>query len=105
MRFLFRLALALGKTVGQLLHDLDAYGGRSLELTRWMAYARVEPFGYGMDNFRMGVLAATTANVAPRGKNAKALKPSDFYPRADAGGTDARQERALAARRIKRGKR
>jgi hypothetical protein len=52
----------------------------SEEFMRWVAYSKVEPFGYHIDNFRAGVVAATVANVAPRGRNARTLKPDDFYP-------------------------
>ncbi len=98
-RFLFRLALSLGKTVGELLHDLDKYGGGPTEFVEWMAYCKVEPFGYDMDNWRMGVVASTIANCTPRGPGAKRLKPADFAPVTKAGGDlPARVERELEQR-------
>lgn len=60
----------------------------SAEFTRWIAYANVEPFGYPMDNYRMGVPAAAIVNSIrstipmPKGKpRPKAVKASDFYPK------------------------
>lgn len=52
----------------------------SAEFALWWDYAEREPFGYEVENYRAGVVAATVANVAPRKKGAKPLKPSDFYP-------------------------
>lgn len=59
----------------------------STEFTDWIAYAGLEPFGYPMDNYRMGVPSAALVNSIratiplPRGKSRpKPVKPSDFYP-------------------------
>lgn len=59
----------------------------SAEFTDWIAYANLEPFGYPMDNYRMGVPAAALVNTirstipAPKGKpRPKQVKASDFYP-------------------------
>jgi hypothetical protein len=59
----------------------------SSELTRWIAYADIEPFGYPMDNYRMGVPASMIINAIrstiplPKGKSRpKALQPNDLYP-------------------------
>lgn len=50
------------------------------QLTEWMAFAELEPFGPGREDLRAGVLAAVTANSAfGRGKGAKSYKPSDFF--------------------------
>jgi hypothetical protein len=85
-------------TVGRLLKELDDHGGVD-ELIEWMAYARVEPFGFDVDNYRMGAVASTVANVAPRPRGAKAMKPSDFYPATrKSQGLTSRQERQLAER-------
>jgi len=99
--FLFRLALALGKTVGQLLHELEEhragpYGGTN-ELLLWQAYARIEHFGYEMENFRMGVIASTVANCAPR--RSRTLKPVDFYPTRPVMGLSRRQQRVVIEQR------
>lgn len=59
-------------TVRRLLGELD-----SRELTEWMAYERVEPFGVVRDNLHAGVVAATVAN-ANRSKSAKPFQPTDF---------------------------
>lgn len=55
--------------------------------TRWKAYANHEPFGYQMDNFRMGVPAAAIANTINGTidwkRKPRKVKPSDFYPEQD----------------------
>lgn len=57
-----------------LLAEID-----SRELTEWMAYEQVEPFGPWRDDIRAGVIASTVANVY-RGKTQKPLSPTDFVP-------------------------
>ncbi len=87
-------------TVHRLLDEISTD-----ELVEWMAYDRIEPFGYHMENFRMGVVSATVANVAPRGRGSRALKPSDFYPaQAKTTKLTPRQQRELAERRARKGK-
>ena len=51
----------------------------SAEFTKWIAYSRVEHFGTGMDDLRMGTLCATIANVSrdPK-KKPKPYQPIDF---------------------------
>lgn len=56
----------------------------SAEFTLWKAYADIEPFGYPMDNYRMGVPAAMLANtinstIAWKRKPRK-WKAGDLYP-------------------------
>lgn len=88
----------------RLLQELDEADACD-ELVEWIAYSRIEPFGFHMDNWRMGVMASTTANVAPRPRGSKALKPSDFAPSITGSdkGLTPRQERELAER-AKRGR-
>jgi len=50
--------LALGKTVRQLLSEID-----SAELTQWRAFYQLEPFGSLIDDERHGVAVATLANI------------------------------------------
>ncbi len=71
---MFRLALALGKTVGELSEELS-----DAELQEWMAFYRLEPFGEERADLRAGIVAATVAN-ANRGKRGRVLKPTDFMP-------------------------
>lgn len=49
------------------------------ELTEWMAFYGLEPFGDFRADFRSGILASTIAN-AHRTKDAKAFTPEDFMP-------------------------
>ena len=70
---LFRVASRLGLTVERLLAEMPAD-----EFFDWCAFYQLEPWGYEMENWRMGVVAATTANSAGR---KKPLKPADFMPK------------------------
>lgn len=59
-------------TVQELLARMS-----SRELSEWMAYARVEPFGEERADLRSGIVASILANVH-RPKGRKPLKPEDF---------------------------
>jgi hypothetical protein len=59
-------------SVRRLLGEMD-----SREITEWMAYEMVEPFGPWREDVRAGVIASTIANVN-RGKSSKPFKPTDF---------------------------
>jgi len=51
----------------------------SLQLSEWMAYSKLEPWGEEREDLRMGIVASTIANVnRPKGK--KPYKPTDFTP-------------------------
>lgn len=71
--FRFRLARALGKTVAEMLEQMD---GR--ELTEWHAYDRLEP----IDHIRRQELAAATTSQTlgniHRNQNHDRFKASDF---------------------------
>lgn len=54
----------------------------SRELTEWMAYYQIEPFGPERDDLNAGIIASTIANVN-RGKKRKPYRPDDFVPRYD----------------------
>ena len=73
-RFVFRLALALGKTVGELLDSID-----SRELTEWQIFDSIDPIGAWRDDYASGLLCALQANMNRR-KGAKAFVPQDFMP-------------------------
>lgn len=49
------------------------------DIREMMAFERLEPFGALADEFRLGVIAATVANVN-RGPDSDALYPQDFMP-------------------------
>jgi hypothetical protein len=49
------------------------------ELTEWMAFYQLEPFGEMRADLRSGVVAATFAN-AYRTKDARPFTPEDFMP-------------------------
>lgn len=74
MRFCFRLALSLGMPVGEMLARMS-----SAELTYWIAYASLEPFGPLAEEQRAGVVASTVYAMNA-GKRAKPMGPSDFFP-------------------------
>jgi hypothetical protein len=77
----------------------------SAELSQWIAYAGVEPFGYPMDNFRMGVPAAAIVNTIrssipmAKGKRPKPAKASDFNPQQAKAGPDLTPEQRAHIRK------
>ena len=71
---MFRLALAMGRPVREMLASMG-----SDELTEWMAYYQLEPFGDYRADYRSGVVASTFAN-AHRAKDANPFRPEDFMP-------------------------
>jgi hypothetical protein len=78
--------LALGKTVGQLLNEID-----SAEMTEWQAYYQLEPFGSLIDDERHGVAVSALANINRDSKTRpEPYKSSDFiawrsFDKVDAG--------------------
>jgi len=63
-------------TVDQLLAQIS-----SRELTEWMAYALVEPWGEERADFRAGVVASVTANAYRDPKKRRTpYEPKDFMP-------------------------
>lgn len=67
-------ALLGGRTVEEWKNAMS-----SAEFVDWCAFYSLEPWGYDVGNWRMGVLGATVANYS--GNVKKALKPSDFIPK------------------------
>lgn len=65
------MALHLGKTVRQLLLELD-----SEELSEWMAYDQLEPLPDA--HWDSGMMASTVVNMF--GKANRRYKPTDFMP-------------------------
>lgn len=63
-------------TVRELLAQTD-----SRELSEWMAYYRLEPWGCEVEDLRAGIIASTIANANrdPK-KQRKPFQPSDFIP-------------------------
>lgn len=70
--FLFRLALALGMTVRELLKKTTAK-----ELEEWREFERIEPFGFLIDEQRQGRLQAQISNMM-RSKDCRPTIPLDF---------------------------
>jgi len=62
----------LGKTVSQLLAEIS-----SKELTEWMAFYSVEPFGEERSDIRAAIIACTCAQIWSK----KKLKVNDFMPK------------------------
>ncbi len=71
---MFRLALALGMTVGQIRREMS-----SLELSAWVAYDRLSPIGPERQDINQAIGTAVLAN-AHRGKGSRQYKPQDFLP-------------------------
>lgn len=65
-------------TVQELLERVS-----SQELTEWMAFFQLEPWGTEIDDWRAGLIAATIANIM-RDRKSRPLNPMDFMPRWDA---------------------
>ena len=59
-------------TVGEMLERIS-----SAELSEWMMYYRMEPFGQERDNLHAGIIASVFAN-ANRKKGKKAFEIKDF---------------------------
>jgi len=70
--FKFKLALALGRTVQELDNTLS-----STELSHWIAFYGLHPFGAERDNIHSAVIAATVANTT-RGRNQPPFSAEDF---------------------------
>ncbi len=64
----------MGRTVEELLGAISSH-----ELTEWIAFDQVEPFGDRRGDLQAGVVAATVANVN-RAKGARAYHVTDFVP-------------------------
>jgi hypothetical protein len=63
-------------TVRQLLQQID-----SQELTEWMAYSTIEPFGESVADYRHGIAVAALANVNRDHKRRREpFVPEDFIP-------------------------
>lgn len=71
-----RLALGLGKTVGEIERTMGAR-----ELDDWIEFYGLEPWGAYRDNLHAGVIASVLVNGQP-GRRRKAVKPGDFLLRA-----------------------
>lgn len=63
-------------TVRELLERMS-----SRELTEWMAYAQIEPFGEERGDIRQAITSSLIANANrdPK-KQSKAYEPEDFMP-------------------------
>jgi len=59
--------------VSELLERVD-----SAELTEWLAFYRLEPWGCEREDWRAALVSATAANYSGNAK--KPLNPSDLMP-------------------------
>jgi len=66
--------LALGCTVKELLSRID-----SQELSEWLAYYSIEPFGEWRADLRQAITSMIIANVN-RSKKSRAYKVKEFMP-------------------------
>ena len=64
----------MGIPIKRLLKEID-----SRDITDYIAYYQIEPFGTEQDFLQAGIVASTVANVN-RGKNTQPFKPQDFVP-------------------------
>ncbi len=73
----------------EMLEQMDAN-----EFAEWKAYYRIYPWGWEIDNWRIGLLVSTIINTA--GKTSKQnMQPKDFYPQTTTKQSDA-QMKAVA---------
>lgn len=92
-RFVLRLALALGKTLGELLGQLD---DRELEL--WRRFDRIEPIGGRRADLQTGLTAAITRNAtndlmaAMGARGMRYWSPDELTPRYGPSTTAAQTE-------------
>lgn len=64
-------------TVGELLRRVS-----SRELSEWIAYYRVEPWGIEPADLRAGIISSTIANVnRDAKKKRRPYTPTDFIPK------------------------
>ncbi len=77
---LFRLALAMGRTIEELRAVLSYR-----EFLDWCVYYEVEPWGETRADLRAGIVASTIANYAgkQRSDGAEPAIPTDFMPYLD----------------------
>lgn len=69
----------------------------SHELSEWIAYARVEPFGQTRDNWHMATLASLIYAVN-RGEDSKELGPQDFMWQVEPTEAEQRRQERIKAR-------
>lgn len=68
----------------------------SAELTEWLAFYTIEPFGEDTQYLGHAITASTIANVN-RGKHGKRYKPDDFMPKFKAKKQTTQEQIAFAA--------
>lgn len=68
-----RLALGLGKTIG----EIEATMGAS-ELDDWLRYWQAEPWGTTRDNLHAALITSTLINVMGGGSKGRAASIGDF---------------------------
>lgn len=66
--FKFKLAGHLNKTVAEIDREMS-----SKELTEWMVFYSIEPFGGAREDYRAALISSITANV-----HGAKVKPDDF---------------------------
>ena len=64
-------------TVAELLGRIS-----SRELSEWIEFYKLEPFGYDVEMFGSAQVSATLVNIN-RKKGTKAVSAKDFYPKID----------------------
>lgn len=77
---LFRLALAMGRTLQELRAALSY-----AEFQEWCLYYQIEPWGDERADLRAGIVASTVANYAGRQRadGADPARPVDYMPYVD----------------------
>jgi hypothetical protein len=90
---MFRLALALGRTVAELEETMSSH-----ELSEWMAFEAIDgPIGNQRADMRAGIIAATIANCHRTAKS-KPFSHLDFMPYAEKPKTSQEQMAEMLAK-------
>ena len=88
---LFRLALALGKTISELQQTLT-----HSEFIDWCAFYQLEPWGENRADLRAGIIASTMTNLYASWVGSKTTtNPADFMPTFEPHETRPTEERQL----------
>lgn|GEM_PF-819385 len=91
-RFAYRLLLTPGGAHFRLNVDALLASLSASQITEWMAYAALEPFGPHREDQRAGVIAAAVLNSRfGRKAGDKGFKPEDLFPVLRADGAKPKQ--------------
>jgi hypothetical protein len=74
------MAMRLAQMSGEVNVDAMLKRMTQSQFIEWCVFFKMEPWGTEREDWRAGMIAATTANCS-RGKDTKPYTPKDFMPR------------------------